>query len=45
MLEAGYPIAIGVIDEPSIGIDTPDDYRRFVARWRAAHPGAAKIPA
>jgi 3-deoxy-manno-octulosonate cytidylyltransferase (CMP-KDO synthetase) len=38
ILEAGYPIAIGIVEEPSIGIDTPEDYRRFVARWRASHP-------
>ncbi len=37
VLEAGYPIAIGIVEEPSIGIDTPEDYRRFVERWRAAH--------
>jgi 3-deoxy-manno-octulosonate cytidylyltransferase (CMP-KDO synthetase) len=37
VLDAGYPIAVGLVDEPAIGIDTPDDYRRFVARWRAAH--------
>ncbi len=36
VLEAGDPIAIGVVDEPSIGIDTPEDYARFVARRRAA---------
>ncbi len=36
VLEAGLPIALGVIDEPSVGIDTPEDYRRFVDRWRAA---------
>jgi 3-deoxy-manno-octulosonate cytidylyltransferase (CMP-KDO synthetase) len=35
VLEAGYPIAVGIVDEPSIGIDTPDDYDRFVERWRA----------
>jgi 3-deoxy-manno-octulosonate cytidylyltransferase (CMP-KDO synthetase) len=35
VLEAGYPIAVGFVDEPSVGIDTPDDYQRFVARWRA----------
>jgi 3-deoxy-manno-octulosonate cytidylyltransferase (CMP-KDO synthetase) len=34
VLEAGYPIAVGIVEEPSIGIDTPEDYRRFVARWR-----------
>jgi 3-deoxy-manno-octulosonate cytidylyltransferase (CMP-KDO synthetase) len=35
VLDSGYPIAVGLIDEPSVGIDTPDDYKRFVARWRA----------
>jgi 3-deoxy-manno-octulosonate cytidylyltransferase (CMP-KDO synthetase) len=34
VLESGFPIAVGVVDEPSIGIDTPEDYGRFVARWR-----------
>ena len=34
VLEAGYPIAIAIVDEPSIGIDTPEDYRRFVERWK-----------
>jgi 3-deoxy-manno-octulosonate cytidylyltransferase (CMP-KDO synthetase) len=34
VLEAGYPIAVGIVDEPSVGIDTTEDYRRFVARWR-----------
>jgi len=38
VLEAGYPIAIGVVDEPSVGVDTPDDYQRFVERWRRWHP-------
>ena len=37
VLDAGYPIAVGIVDEPSVGIDTPEDYRRFVERWRAAH--------
>jgi 3-deoxy-manno-octulosonate cytidylyltransferase (CMP-KDO synthetase) len=34
VLEAGYPIAVGIVDEPSIGIDTPEDYRRFVERYK-----------
>lgn len=38
VLEAGYPIALGFVDEPAVGIDTPDDYRRFVERWRASNP-------
>ncbi|SIO01905.1 3-deoxy-manno-octulosonate cytidylyltransferase (CMP-KDO synthetase) [Singulisphaera sp. GP187] len=36
VLEAGHRIAVGLVDEPSVGIDTPDDYRRFVERWRSA---------
>jgi 3-deoxy-manno-octulosonate cytidylyltransferase (CMP-KDO synthetase) len=35
VLEAGYPIAVGIVDERSVGIDTPEDYRRFVERWNA----------
>ena len=38
VLEAGYPIAVGFIDDPSMGIDTPEDYQRFVTRWQATHP-------
>jgi len=34
VLEHGYSIAVGVIDEPTSGIDTPEDYRAFVARYR-----------
>lgn len=34
VLEHGFSIAVGVIDEPTIGIDTPDDYRAFVSRQR-----------
>ena len=39
VLESGLPIAVGLVDEPSVGIDTPDDYRRFVGRWKARNPG------
>jgi 3-deoxy-manno-octulosonate cytidylyltransferase (CMP-KDO synthetase) len=38
VLEAGYPIAIGIVEEPSIGIDTPEDYRRFVERMKKREP-------
>jgi 3-deoxy-manno-octulosonate cytidylyltransferase (CMP-KDO synthetase) len=34
VLDAGYPIAVGIVQEPSVGVDTPEDYRRFVRRWR-----------
>lgn len=32
VLSAGHAILVGVIDEPTIGIDTPEDYRAFVRR-------------
>jgi 3-deoxy-manno-octulosonate cytidylyltransferase (CMP-KDO synthetase) len=32
VLENGFQIAVGVVDEPTVGIDTPDDYRAFVRR-------------
>ncbi len=34
VLDAGQTILVGVIDEPTIGIDTPEDYRAFVERHR-----------
>ena len=34
VLDAGHTILVGTIDEPTIGIDTPEDYRAFVERWR-----------
>jgi 3-deoxy-manno-octulosonate cytidylyltransferase (CMP-KDO synthetase) len=34
VLENGLPIVVGVVDEPTIGIDTPEDYRAFVSRQR-----------
>jgi 3-deoxy-manno-octulosonate cytidylyltransferase (CMP-KDO synthetase) len=41
VLEAGYSIAVGVIEDPAVGIDTPADYARFVERWRAGTDRAA----
>lgn len=32
-LEHGYGIGVAVRDVDSVGIDTPEDYERFVARW------------
>lgn len=36
LIEAGIPIAVGVIDHATRGIDTPGDYAAFVARQREA---------
>jgi 3-deoxy-manno-octulosonate cytidylyltransferase (CMP-KDO synthetase) len=36
VLDAGHRIVVGVIDEPTIGIDTPSDYEAFVRRWQDA---------
>jgi 3-deoxy-manno-octulosonate cytidylyltransferase (CMP-KDO synthetase) len=35
VLENGFSIGVGLVDEPTIGIDTPDDYRAFVERMVA----------
>lgn len=32
VLSAGYSIQVGVIDEPTAGVDTSEDYRAFVRR-------------
>ena len=45
VLESGQVIAVGVVAEPTIGIDTPDDYRAFVERFRAAVKPALLVPA
>jgi 3-deoxy-manno-octulosonate cytidylyltransferase (CMP-KDO synthetase) len=34
-LHNGYNIAVVVVDDRSVGIDTPEDYAAFVERWRA----------
>ena len=34
VLQAGYSILVGVVDEPTFGIDTPEDYRAFVEKKR-----------
>ena len=36
VLDAGYSIFVGVVDEPPSGIETAEDYRRFVERCRCA---------
>jgi len=33
VLARGYTIRVGIVDEPAIGIDTPEDYARFVQRY------------
>lgn len=34
ILEMGKPIAVGIVDRAAPGVDTPEDYRRFVERMR-----------
>jgi 3-deoxy-manno-octulosonate cytidylyltransferase (CMP-KDO synthetase) len=33
VLHHGYAIMIGVVDKATVGIDTPEDYRKFVERY------------
>lgn len=34
VLSAGYQIQVGIVDEPAVGIDTPDDYEAFKIRMQ-----------
>ncbi len=34
-LEHGYPVAVAIRESSHAGIDTPEQYRGFVGRWRA----------
>jgi 3-deoxy-manno-octulosonate cytidylyltransferase (CMP-KDO synthetase) len=34
VLAMGQTILVGVVEKPTVGIDTPDDYRAFVTRYR-----------
>jgi 3-deoxy-manno-octulosonate cytidylyltransferase (CMP-KDO synthetase) len=42
VLEAGYPILVAVMEAPTFGIDTPEDYRAFVEKAALSH--AARDP-
>jgi len=39
VLEHGFPIAVAVREASHHGIDTPEDYRAFVQRWREQDQG------
>ncbi len=41
VLEHGCSIQVGVVDEPTVGIDTPEDYAAFVMHERARQKRAA----
>lgn len=36
ILEYGVPMAVEIVQHAPAGVDTPDDYRMFVQRWRNA---------
>lgn len=36
VLEYGHALAVEIVARACVGIDTPQDYERFVARWRAS---------
>lgn len=35
ILESGYAMAVEIVERGAAGVDTPEDYARFIARWRA----------
>jgi 3-deoxy-manno-octulosonate cytidylyltransferase (CMP-KDO synthetase) len=40
-LEAGARIQVAEVEHPAVGIDTPDDYSRFVQRWRTRNKSSS----
>ena len=42
VLSLGHRIQVGVIPHAAAGVDTPEDYERFVQTWRAQHPTPAR---
>lgn len=42
VLNAGYSILVGVVDEATFGIDTPGDYQAFVKKLRASSSTSRK---
>jgi len=45
VLENGYAMAVAIVPRACVGIDTPEDYERFVARRRARGCKAGVSPA
>ncbi len=41
VLSLGHPIQVGVIENSGFGVDTYDDYERFVSAYRQSQPGRA----
>ena len=41
VLSLGHPIQVGVIENSGFGVDTYDDYRRFVSTYRQSQSGRA----
>ena len=35
VLERGYKIAVGIVEHAAVGVDTPEDYKAFVERFKA----------
>jgi 3-deoxy-manno-octulosonate cytidylyltransferase (CMP-KDO synthetase) len=45
VLSMGQRIQVGMVAHASAGVDTPEDYTRFVAEWQRLHPVDRKLAA
>ncbi|MFT3880192.1 MAG: 3-deoxy-manno-octulosonate cytidylyltransferase [Gemmatales bacterium] len=47
VLSLGQRIQVGVVAQSSAGVDTPEDYQRFVSEWnrQQGHPGDRRLAA
>lgn len=43
-LQAGWCVKVGIVDHTAQGIDTPEDYRRFVQRHRKRYTDTRALP-
>ena len=41
----GWRIQVGVVEQPALGVDTYEDYQRFVAAYRQAQAGRGRLNA
>lgn len=45
VLSMGQRIQVGMVAHATAGVDTPEDYARFVAEWELLHPAERKLAA
>lgn len=42
ILENGHTLAVEIVEQACVGIDTPEDYKQFVVRWQSRTSGGSE---